>query len=47
LSEEEQASTGVTPGLVRLSIGIEDLRDIIADIDQALKAATQKTAAKA
>lgn len=38
LSEEEQASTGVTPGLVRLSVGIEDVRDIIADIDQALKA---------
>ena len=39
LSEEEQASTGVTPGLVRLSVGIEDIRDIIADIEQALKAA--------
>ncbi|MGE0126644.1 MAG: homocysteine synthase [Blastocatellales bacterium] len=47
LTEEEQASTGVTPGLVRLSVGIEDIRDIIADIDQALKAATQKTAASA
>lgn len=39
LSEEEQASTGVTPGLVRLSVGIEDIRDIIADIEQALNAA--------
>ncbi|MBI1761498.1 MAG: homocysteine synthase [Acidobacteria bacterium] len=38
LSEEEQAATGVTPGLVRLSVGIEDVRDIIADIEQALKA---------
>jgi len=47
LTEEEQASTGVTPGLVRLSVGIEDIRDIIADIDQALKAATQKAAANA
>jgi O-acetylhomoserine (thiol)-lyase len=47
LTEEEQASTGVTPGLVRLSVGIEDIRDIIADIDQALKAATQKLAANA
>src|SRR5262247_1443445 len=47
LSEEEQASTGVTPGLVRLSVGVEDIRDIIADIDQALKAATQKSAASA
>ncbi len=41
LSEEEQASTGVTPGLVRLSIGIEDVRDIVADIDSALKVATR------
>jgi len=47
LTEEEQASTGVTPGLVRLSVGVEDIRDIIADIDQALKAATQKAAASA
>ena len=47
LSEEEQASTGVTPGLVRLSVGIEDIRDIIADIDQALKAATTAVAAGA
>jgi O-acetylhomoserine (thiol)-lyase len=39
LSQEEQASTGVTPGLIRLSVGIEDIRDIVADIDQALKAA--------
>jgi O-acetylhomoserine (thiol)-lyase len=37
LSAEEQASTGVTPELVRLSIGIEDVRDIIADLDQALE----------
>ena len=37
LSEEEQRATGVTPELVRLSVGIEDVRDIIADLDQALK----------
>lgn len=36
LSVEEQASTGVTPDLIRLSVGIEDIRDILADIDQAL-----------
>jgi O-acetylhomoserine (thiol)-lyase len=39
LSAEEQAATGVTPGYVRLSIGIEHIDDIIADLDQALKAA--------
>ncbi len=36
LSAEEQAGTGVTPELVRLSIGIEDIRDIVADLDQAI-----------
>jgi O-acetylhomoserine (thiol)-lyase len=36
LSPEEQVSTGVTPGYVRLSIGIEHIDDIIADIEQAL-----------
>ncbi|MDQ3652498.1 MAG: homocysteine synthase [Acidobacteriota bacterium] len=37
LSEDEQRATGVTPELVRLSVGIEDIRDITADLDQALK----------
>jgi O-acetylhomoserine (thiol)-lyase len=37
LSPEEQAATGVTQDYVRLSIGIEDVEDIKADIDQALK----------
>ena len=36
LSPEEQAQTGVTDGYIRLSIGIEHIDDIIADIDQAL-----------
>jgi len=39
LSAEEQAATGVTPGYVRLSIGIEHIDDIIADLAQALEAA--------
>ena len=39
LSAEEQATTGVTPELVRLSVGIEDIRDILADLDQAIEAA--------
>ncbi len=39
LSAEEQLSTGVTPDFVRLSIGIEHIDDIIADIEQALKKA--------
>jgi O-acetylhomoserine (thiol)-lyase len=36
LSPEEMAKAGVTPELVRLSIGIEHVDDILADIDQAL-----------
>jgi O-acetylhomoserine (thiol)-lyase len=36
LSEEQQRESGLTPDLVRLSIGLEDIGDIIADIDQAL-----------
>jgi O-acetylhomoserine (thiol)-lyase len=36
LTEEEQIATGVTPDFVRLSIGIEDINDILADLDQAL-----------
>ena len=36
LNEEQQASTGVTPDFVRLSVGIESINDIIADLDQAL-----------
>lgn len=36
LSEEEQRAGGITPDLIRLSIGIEDVEDIVADINQAL-----------
>ena len=39
LSVEEQATTGVTPELVRLSVGIEDIRDILEDLDQAIESA--------
>lgn len=38
LSEKERLSTGVSEDFIRLSIGIEDVEDIIADIDQALQA---------
>lgn len=37
LSEAEQKRTGVTPDFIRLSVGIENVEDIIADIEQALK----------
>jgi len=41
LSEEEQKRGGVTPGMVRLSTGIEHIDDIIADITQALEASNK------
>lgn len=37
LTPEEQIATGVTPDYIRLSIGIEDIADIIADLEQALE----------
>ncbi|MCK5752007.1 MAG: PLP-dependent transferase, partial [Mycobacterium sp.] len=36
---EEQLASGVTPGLVRLAVGIEGIDDIIADLDQGFAAA--------
>jgi O-acetylhomoserine (thiol)-lyase len=41
LSPEEQQATGVTADFVRLSVGIESIEDILADIDQALAASHQ------
>jgi O-acetylhomoserine (thiol)-lyase len=39
LSEQEQASTGVTPDLIRLCIGLETLSDILADLDGGFRSA--------
>jgi O-acetylhomoserine (thiol)-lyase len=36
LSAEEQQAAGVTPDFIRLSVGIEEIDDILADLDQAL-----------
>ena len=41
LSKEEQEATGVTQDFIRLSVGIENVEDIIADIDQTLSKATK------
>ncbi len=38
LSADEQKAAGVTPDFIRLSVGIEDIEDILADLDQALSA---------
>lgn len=45
LSADEQRATGVTPGLVRLAIGLEHIDDILADLDAALQAAAHQRAA--
>lgn len=37
--EEDRADLGVTDSLVRLSVGLEDIEDLIEDLDKALKAA--------
>ena len=39
LSDEKMIEAGVSPTMVRISVGIEDVRDLIADLDQALKVA--------
>jgi O-acetylhomoserine (thiol)-lyase len=44
LSPEEQRATGVTEGFVRLSVGLEHIDDILADLDQALAASAKTTA---
>jgi O-acetylhomoserine (thiol)-lyase len=41
LTAEEQLAAGVTPELVRVSVGLEDIKDIIADLDQALAASQE------
>jgi O-acetylhomoserine (thiol)-lyase len=41
LSPEEQAKVGVTPEMIRLSVGIEHIDDILADLDQALNMAAE------
>jgi O-acetylhomoserine (thiol)-lyase len=37
LSDDEQRAAGVTPDFIRLSVGIEGVQDIIADLEQALQ----------
>jgi O-acetylhomoserine (thiol)-lyase len=46
LTPEQQRATGVTPELVRLSVGLEDVRDLIADLDQALGEASAPDSAQ-
>ncbi len=45
LDAEQSASAGIGPEMLRISVGIEDIDDILADLDQALNAAASKAAA--
>jgi O-acetylhomoserine (thiol)-lyase len=47
MSPEEQRSAGVQPEMIRLSIGIEHIDDILADLDQALAAIADSNATPA
>jgi cystathionine beta-lyase/cystathionine gamma-synthase len=42
---EQREASGITDGLIRLSVGLEDVRDLIADLEQALEAAAAAVAA--
>jgi O-succinylhomoserine sulfhydrylase len=42
LTEEERAKVGIAPGLVRISVGLENVNDILADIEQALHGSKPK-----
>ena len=37
MTDEELVAAGVSPDLVRLSVGIEDIRDILEDVEKALR----------
>jgi len=41
LSEEEQITAGVAPDMIRISVGLEEIDDILWDLDQALAAAAK------
>jgi O-acetylhomoserine (thiol)-lyase len=43
MSPDEQAKAGVRPEMIRMSVGIEHIDDIIDDLDQALAAADQRS----
>ena len=47
LTPEEQAATGVTPGLVRLAVGIEHIDDILADLEAGFAAVAAHNSAAA
>ena len=46
LNEDEQRAAGLSPEMLRLSVGIEAVDDIVADLDRAIRAATRQTTGK-
>ena len=46
MNDEQLVEAGVSPGMIRLSVGIENVEDIIADIEQALKKTHKKIISK-
>ncbi|NOC93053.1 O-succinylhomoserine sulfhydrylase [Ruegeria sp. HKCCD6228] len=46
LSDAQKDELGITPGLIRFSVGLEDAGDLLADIQQALEASQKQTAAQ-
>ncbi|NOC45057.1 O-succinylhomoserine sulfhydrylase [Ruegeria sp. HKCCD7559] len=46
LSDAQKDELGITPGLIRFSVGLEDAEDLLADIQQALEASQKQTAAQ-
>jgi cystathionine gamma-synthase/methionine-gamma-lyase len=42
LDEDAQAAIGINPGLIRLSVGIEDVADLVSDLDRALRVAVPR-----
>lgn len=43
LTEEDRAAVGIAPGLIRISVGLENVADVIADVDQALRNSALET----
>ncbi|MGH9578996.1 MAG: PLP-dependent transferase [Terriglobales bacterium] len=41
LSDEEQLAAGIGPDMIRISVGLENLEDLLWDLDQALKISQQ------
>ncbi len=42
MSKEERSKSGITDGLVRMSVGLEDIADILNDLDQALSSKSKQ-----